>query len=357
MSSTKLGGMEEYLLEIVRVCRDRGYRTVIQYESVPASAPYLAALRTLDAEVAICRTHTGGVSAYRSALRLLLCERPTVIQTHFAPVWVMGLAGLVGPIGGARKVVSMVHNKIDHHQYGRARYGYNRCDHVLAVSKAVAENLIASGVDHRLVETHYMGLPAIPNRNDALGIALRKELSIPADAIVFGSIGFDAAFKGVDVLLAAFRDVYQRLPNAYLLQVGVEESSQLRILATELGIGDRVRWAGVRDSGYRLLNAANIYVQPSRFGEGLPLSIMEAMALELPVIASRVSGNQEAVLDSKTGVLVAADDPQSLSNEMMNMALNRHAWSTVGGAGRARTQSLFNGRTSVRLLVDRYYDL
>src|SRR5688572_28462531 len=109
--------------------------------------------------------------------------------------------------------------------------------------------------------------------------------------MVLANIAFDAAFKGVDLLLEAFQSVRAAKGDVYLIQVGIDPvTSQLPWTAEQLGIDPYVRWVGTRDTGWRLLQAADIYVQPSKFGEGLPLAIMEAMALRLPVVATHVAG-------------------------------------------------------------------
>jgi glycosyltransferase involved in cell wall biosynthesis len=104
-----------------------------------------------------------------------------------------------------------------------------------------------------------------------------------------------------------------------------------------------------------MLNAADFYVQSSRFGEGLPLAIMEAMALRLPVIATMVAGNPEAVVDRRTGLLVPPGDPTLLAGAILDLAGRRSEWRGLGEAGHARFRELFDGHRSVALLVDAFY--
>jgi glycosyltransferase involved in cell wall biosynthesis len=239
-----------------------------------------------------------------------------------------------------------------------ARHAYNRCDHVLAVSEAVHRDLVAAGVKQELVKTHYMGLIGDRVQSAAKRQAVRAELGIPAGAVVIGNIAFDAPFKGVDVLLAALQEVMKHRRDIYLLQVGVDPAvSPLQSAAVDLGIGDSVRWVGIRDSGWQLLNAADFYVQSSRFGEGLPLAIMEAMALRLPVIATMVAGNPEAVVDRRTGMLVRPGDPALLAGAILDLASRRSEWQGLGEAGHARFRELFDGHRSVARLADAFYSI
>jgi glycosyltransferase involved in cell wall biosynthesis len=358
MHSSKYGGLEQFLAEIVRMCRDRGFTSILQYESMPESDNYRSALEELGARVIARETAPRGVKSVVATIELLRSSRAHVVHTHFADSRVIALAGTFGRLAGARRVISTVHFVHGHTGPVPGRHAYNRCDHVLPVSEAVRRDLLTSGVNERLVKTHYMGLigERVPSR--ARGQAIRDELGIPAHALVIGNIAFDAAFKGIDVLLTAVQEVVKHRRDVYLLQVGVDPAvSPLQAVAADLGVGESLRWAGIRDSGWEMLNAADFYVQPSRFGEGLPLAIMEAMALRLPVIATRVAGNEEAVVDGRTGVLVPPGDAALLASAILDLARRRSDWQELGEAGHARFRELFDGHRSVARLVDGFYSI
>jgi glycosyltransferase involved in cell wall biosynthesis len=350
--------MEQFLAELVRTCRDRGFSSLLQYESLPRSDEYLNVLEGLGARVIVRETDPRRVKNMMATVELLRSVRAHIVQTHFAESHVIAMAGTFGRLAGARRVVSMVHNVYGHTAPVLARHAYNRCDHVLAVSEAVHHDLVAGGVKQELVKTHYMGLVGERVQSLAKRQEVRAELGIPADAVVIGNIAFDAPFKGVDVLLAAMQEVLTHRRDVYLLQVGVDPTvSPLQSVAVDLGIGDYLRWGGIRDSGWQMLHAADIYVQPSRFGEGLPLAIMEAMAFRLPVIATMVAGNQEAVVDRETGMLVPPNDPAVLAGAILDLACRRSDWQGLGQAGHARFRELFDGHRSVVRLVDAFYSI
>jgi L-malate glycosyltransferase len=356
MRCTKYGGMEQFLVEIVRTCRERGFSSLLQYESMPKSDEYLNVLNGLGARVIVLETASRRAKNIMATAELLRSSHAHVVHTHFSDSLVLAMAGTIGRLAGARRVVSMVHYDAGHTAPVSARHAYNRCDHVLAVSKAVHRDLVVGGVKQELVKTHYMGLIGERARSPVERQAVRAELGIPAHAVVIGNIAFDAPFKGVDVLLAAMQEVVKHRQDIYLLQVGVDPAvSPLQSAAVDLGIGDSVRWVGIRDSGWEMLNAADFYVQSSRFGEGLPLAIMEAMALRLPVIATMVAGNPEAVVDRRTGLLVPPGDPTLLAGAILDLAGRRSEWRGLGEAGHARFRELFDGHRSVALLVDAFY--
>jgi glycosyltransferase involved in cell wall biosynthesis len=358
MISTKYGSMERYLLETVRQCSSGGYGSVLQYEEEPASKEYLAALKSSGAEVIAVPTAARSARNAIRLARLVVRVRPQVIHSHFLDRQGILAAALVGRAVGTSATICMVHNVEHLTRHSLARHAYNRSDHVLAVSDAVRSDLLNGGVCPEIVRTHYLGLIGVRKGASTERDRLRDDLGIPRSAIVLGNIAFGAAFKGVDLLLEAFQSVTAAQRDVYLMQVGIDPAnSPLPRTAERLGIDPYVRWAGIRDAGWQLLQAADIYVQPSRFGEGLPLAIMEAMALGLPVIATHVAGNAEAVLDGITGLLVVPSDARALAQGLLTAVQTPKYWDAWGNAGRQRYQILFDGRRSVETLLSMYYGI
>jgi len=352
MISTKYGSMERYLLETVRQCSLKGYGSVLQYEAIPASHEYLAALKSAGAEVIAMPTAARSASNAVRLARLVGRVRPYVIHSHFLERHAILVAALAGRVVGTATTIAMVHGVQHLTRRSRARHTYNRCDYVLAVSDAVRSDLLNGDVRPEIVRTHYLGLIDVGEGVSPDRGRLRDDLGIPQSATVLGNIAFGAAFKGVDVLLEAFQNVRAAREDAYLMQVGIDPAeSPLPRTAERLGIDRYVRWAGIRDAGWRLLQAADIYVQP---GEGL-LAIMEAMALRLPVVATHVAGNAEAVVDGITGVLVAPNDVRALAQGLLTAIQSPKCWDAWGNAGRQRYQKLFDGQRSVEALLSRYY--
>jgi glycosyltransferase involved in cell wall biosynthesis len=358
MQSAKYGAMEHYVAETVRSCLRRGYRSVVQYESQPRSPEYLETLRAAQADLIVLETAGRTAQHVRRLWRLIRRVRPVLIQTHFPERYVVAAACLFGRVSGTTRVISMVHNVHGLTPRSLARLAYNRCDLVLAVSEGVRHDLLAGAVRPGLIRTHYLGLFGERHPSPELRARFRQELGIPPEAIVMGNIAFDAPFKGVDLLLDAFQPVAAREPRLHLVQVGIDPAvSSLPAQAGRLGLSARVHWAGIRDRGWEVLNAADFYVQPSRYGEGLPLAIMEAMALDLPVLATRVSGNQEAVVEGETGFLVEPGGVGPLVEGIERMLDQADRWPSLGRAGRSRFRQLFDGAASVERLVEEYYQL
>ena len=108
-----------------------------------------------------------------------------------------------------------------------------------------------------------------------------------------------------------------------------------------LGLSGRVRLAGERRDVPELLAAADVFVLPSA-SEGLPVSVLEAMAAGLPVIASRVGGVPEQVSDGETGLLVEPGDPSDLTAALDRLIADPSLRRRLGAAGRARAEQAFD---------------
>jgi glycosyltransferase involved in cell wall biosynthesis/peptidoglycan/xylan/chitin deacetylase (PgdA/CDA1 family) len=147
--------------------------------------------------------------------------------------------------------------------------------------------------------------------------------------------------KGVDVLLRAFPAVAAALPGAELTLVG--EGSDLepnRALAEELGVAPRVHFAGRVPDAASLMAAADVMVLPSR-REGLPVAVLEALALERPLVATAVGGTPTVVVDGETGWLAPPEDPARLAEIIVAAASNPTEAGRRGAAGRAVVEERF----------------
>lgn len=171
--------------------------------------------------------------------------------------------------------------------------------------------------------------------------AARAALGLGPDALVFGTVARLDPVKALDVLLEAFARVSRAQPAAHLVVIGDgPEAGRLRALARTLGVDARVRFAGLVADASRLLPAIDVYVSASR-REGLPLSLLEAMALGLPIAATRVPGHVDVVAEGVTGILAAQDDPAALAEALgalLAVAARREA---MGEAGRRRVEDRF----------------
>lgn len=148
--------------------------------------------------------------------------------------------------------------------------------------------------------------------------------------------------KDFATLLRAVAIASAHVPELRLQLVGDGgERAALESLARELAIDDRVQFLGERSDVPHWLAQAGCYVSSSRT-EGISLTLLEAMAVGLPVLATRVGGNPEVVQEDETGRLVTAGDPAALANAIVAMWADRELWPGMGQLGRERVERNFN---------------
>jgi glycosyltransferase involved in cell wall biosynthesis len=357
MSSYKYGAIEKYLLHLAASCAGHGFHTVLQYEENPTSSDFCKDLDRLSVSVEIRKTHGDFFRVLLNSLAMVFHYRPQIIHVHFPEGCIKILIPLIARLAGTKKILYTVHNKPPYSKPHISRFIYNLYDILLPVSRAVGRSLELGGVNPKIISPLYLGLFGERHHNQNLRIKMRNDFQIPANAIVLACIAFDDRFKGVDLLLESFATITKSRDDVYLLSIGIDpKKSHLVQYARQLGIKQHLIWAGIVDHGWQVLNAADIYVQPSRDEEGLPLAIMEAMAMHLPIVCTDVSGNIEAVIDQVNG-LVAKNNSHELAEKIAAMLSLKDKWQNLGEAGYQRYLKYFRGEDSIKLLVERFYQL
>lgn len=218
-------------------------------------------------------------------------------------------------------------------------------DAAIAVSRTVAGSIrsrrpavgvIANGVD-------VAGLRAA-----AMSAAeARAALGIPSGVPLVGTVGGLTPKKGHLGSVRAASAVLERVPNARFVFVGLPvDPGPIEAEIAARGLQDRVVLAGYRPEAARLMRAFDVFCLPSRF-EGMPISLLEAMALGVAPVATRVGGTPEVVTDGRDGVLVPPDDPDALASALIELLTDEERRASLG-ARAARTAEDFDIRTMVR---------
>ena len=357
MHSSKYGSLENYFLHLIVRCNTSGYRTLMQYETIPASREYLNELKKLGAEIIIFTTNGNPLKMLINYATFIFKTKPEIVHAHFVNRYTRLIIPVIARIAGSKRILCTVHNNPPYTKRNIARFTYNLYSSILPVSRSVELSLLKGGARSSIISALYLGLFGERNRSMDYRRRFREKFGIPQDSIVLICIAFDAPFKGVDILLEAFRIIYDKYPNVFLLLVGIDpQKSHLPKVAEEMSISDRIRWAGIIDEGWKTLSAADIYVQPSRAEEGLPLAIMEAMNMRIPIVCTNISGNIEAVIDEKNG-LICNPTKRDLAATIEKMILRPSAWVEMGKFSYERFRELFDGEKSIKSLVEEYYGL
>lgn len=192
--------------------------------------------------------------------------------------------------------------------------------------------LIYNGVDPELFEL------AVSYREK-----VRKTLGIKAKEKVVVVIANLISYKGHSDLIKAAGQVIDQLPVAKFLLVGEDRGiqSELEREVSDLGISQSVKFLGQRDNIPSLLVASDLSVLPSH-EEGFSNVILESMAAGLPVVATRVGGNSEAVLDGVSGWLVPPRNPEIMAEKVIDLLKDPDKSKKWGEVGRRRVKDLFS---------------
>jgi glycosyltransferase involved in cell wall biosynthesis len=155
------------------------------------------------------------------------------------------------------------------------------------------------------------------------------------------------AGKGHLVLLRAFRDFVRIVPSARLIVIGDgPERSVIERTVEELGLRSYVLLTGCQNDIPGFLAALDVFTLPS-FDEGIPMTILEAMAAGLPVVATAVGGIPQVVMDGETGILVPPHSSDSIVTALSALYDDRKLASRMGTAGRRRVQERFDSGAMV----------
>ena len=358
MKSSKYGALEKYFIQLSRKCRDRGYKTIIQYEQPPKSKKYLDLLENSKTEVIIFDTQKNSILAILFILKLIINEKPYLITNHFVSDKVRFYTGVLARMAKVPVRISFIRFFMGFKRKSFKRYIYNNYNFNLGVSDAVSNNFIQCGVNSDTVKTHYQGIFKDTIESERTHSSIRKIYSIPEENFVIGCIAFDVHWKGIDLLFNALKNIGDLYQTISLLLIGIDpQKSDLPKLAHRLGIYDKVYWAGIIDDANKILKAVDLYVQPSRYGEGLSLSIMEAMSQKLPVIATKVAGQEEAVVDGINGYIVPPGKIQSLENAILRSFKDPYKMKLMGENSFARYEKFFRGEDSIRILMEKYFKI
>ncbi|MCB9078077.1 MAG: glycosyltransferase [Anaerolineaceae bacterium] len=287
--------------------------------------------------------------AFWRLYRLLRQIQPVILHTWLFHANLPGR--LVGRLAGVPTIICSERTMAMESEW---RYRLNRwtiglVDQVVAVSANVRDFTVSHiGLPAEKVMVIYNGLD-ISSEPVGSRQSARRELDLPAEVCVIGAVSRLDPVKGINVLLRAMVSI----ADGQLVIIGDgPEWDILQKLTSDLGLTARVHWAGYRADVTALLPAFDILVQPS-LHEGLPNTVLEAMAARLPVVATAVGGTPELVEHGRTGLLVPAQDAAALASAINLLKGNTELSRQMGQAGFDRVRQQF----TVEQMAHRYETL
>ncbi len=265
-------------------------------------------------------------------------------------VYAVALAKLTG-------VKSVVHVHVAWSEWysAPARWGVRSADAVFSISQFVTGTIIRTGTPADRIHTILNSVE--PSRWDPRidGSGVRSEFAIPAGGPLLVSVSRLFAQKGQRELLHALALVKREVPDVRLLIVGADAvevhggsfTGELKVLARELGVSDRVLFAGERSDIPQIMAACDVFTLPS-FEEPFGLVFLEAMAMQKPVVSLDNGGTPEVVEHGRSGFLAPAKDVAALAAHIVTLLKDPELRARMGAYGRARVLEYFNTQRMAR---------
>jgi glycosyltransferase involved in cell wall biosynthesis len=234
-----------------------------------------------------------------------LRSRSAVLHAHDGHA--LTLAGVCSRLTRAPLVVT---RRVDFHLRGRGYW--TRADRVIAISQAVADVLISDGVPRHNITVVHSGI-SLDTAHRTVPLGIRDRLGLPQEARVAANVAALVPHKDHATLLNTAKILEHRFPDLHWVLAGQGQlKEQLETQIERLGLGERVHLIGQVDEPERLTADADLFVMSSR-EEGLGTSVLEAMALGIP-IASTSAGGLPELLGRGAGLLVPPRDPAALAD-------------------------------------------
>lgn len=346
--SLHIGGAELLVTDLSRALRDR-FRFV--FACLDGDGPLADQLRG-EGHIVEVLNRKAGVDwrCGRRLARFLAEHNVAAIHAHqYAPFFYSLLAR---GLGQQPPIVFTEHGRQhpDHPRYKRIvcnRLLMRAKDRVIAVGEAVRHALIANeGIPASRVEVLFNGVKLEPYRaaasNQKLRAAMRRELGLSeSDFVVVQVARLNALKDHATAARTIARTTHQAANIRWLIVGDGEQRGALEAAVQSLGVGHVTKLLGTRRDVPRLLAAADACLLSS-ISEGIPLTLIEAMAARLPVVSTDVGGVAEVVVPEVTGLLAPSGDDALLADHLLRMDADRMFASRLGRHGAARAEELFS---------------
>ena len=357
-NSMVMGGMEEHVIQLASGLAERGTRTAVicsPYESIRPMREQLAANGVnVHALPDRGRGPLGALRRFATLVQTLRTYKGCVLHLHFTGYRGGDLVVLAARLAGASKIIRSVHlppvppiTRLD-------RAGISWRDRLLArvicVSRPTRQaHLDELGRDPSKCVVVHNGIDLRRFSPSIVGDGVRGELGLEADSPLVGTVSrLGEERKGVNYFVDMAAEVAHTHPRARFLVVGDGHlRGQLEAQAIELGIDNSIIFTGERKDVARLLAAMDVFVIPSLY-EACQYSLLEAMAMGKPVVATPAGVAPDVVLDHETGLLVPLADSASMARAVRELLDDATLAANVGEQARELMASQF----SVDVMVD-----
>ncbi|RIK73784.1 MAG: hypothetical protein DCC67_17445 [Planctomycetota bacterium] len=342
ITPSHMSGAEMQLVRLTRRMKARGHEMPVL---VKHDSPAISEM--LHHGVEVERARIGGkanlLAVHRIAAAARRHQAELVQSTLSTASW---WCGWMEAFGGPKT--------IGHVQGFTSAAWHRRQSHLLAVSCAVRDDLVAQGIPPQRITVLYNALEAdefLPQRDAA---AVRAEFGADDRTPVVGTFGHLSVKKGYRELFAAMPMVLAAFPDAQFWIFGQGDlKEELEQTARRSGVLKQVRFAGFRRDAAAMMNAIDVMALPSH-REPCALAYIEAALLAKPIVACRAGGAPESIADGETGILVPVGDSQAVGEAILALLENRDVARRMGQAGCERAREMFSWSRFISTLEGAY---
>ncbi|WP_433974162.1 glycosyltransferase family 4 protein [Tunturiibacter lichenicola] len=352
-----LGGGERIVLRLAALLPQYGYRASILTFSAHPESPGLLSPPCPIFVLPLHRTYDlTALKASFELKRFLKEQRIQIVQTFFESSDLWG--GLVAKVTSSAKLIwsrrdmGILRDRKHNVAY---RLMSNVPDRVFAVSEQVRQHCIeVDGIDPSRVLTIYNGLDLSDWNN------ITRPAKRPGEFVIITTVGNIRRVKGHDIFIRSAAEVLSQFPDTSFSIAGEvlepDYFAELQALVGELNLSGRFHFSGGITNLREHLAAADIFVLPSR-SEGFSNAIVEAMAASLPVVATDVGGNAEAVQNGVNGIVVPSEDVAALSAAILHLLSDPSQAAQMGLAGKRIASERFTTDAMMKLITSVYSSL
>jgi glycosyltransferase involved in cell wall biosynthesis len=339
------GGPDKTILKSPRFLWSAGYDTLCAYMHPPGDAGFEQLRRKAEAwQAPLLAVPDRGPWDWRVPTELLNVCRRERVQFWHGHDYKSNALGLLLRRFWPMRLVTTVHGWVKHTRrtplyYRLDRLCLPRYEAVICVSDDLRDSCLACGVPPERCVVIENGIDTDENVRRRTTAEAKKLLGLPPGRLLVGAVGRLSAEKGFDLLIRAADRLLSRGVDLELWIVGEgDEQASLQALLGELGRADRVRLLGYRADPGEVYQAMDVLALSS-LREGLPNVLLEALALEVPVVATRVGGVPRLIRDGENGLLVDPGTVEGLESQLDRVLADADLRARLTRAGRRTVEA------------------
>jgi glycosyltransferase involved in cell wall biosynthesis len=350
------GGIEQLVLEMGRARLSEEMAVC----SLSEVGPLAKQFATRGVRVVTCAYHSPRLHRFVLSLAKLIRRlKPDVVHSHVGSftLWVAAASRLAG----VKRIVSTYHSTYVYQPAWRHQIYLTVAAGLVGAQIGVSQSVcrwFADRYNLKNMQCIYNGIAMPPNTNEEARARARKALGIPLDVFVVGTVGNFTAAKDYPTFFNVAHDVIRSAARPVIVLVigGGAENTDAGQRIARLQLGSSVRLLGTRSDVAALLPAMDVFLSTST-REGFALSIIEAQAAGLPVVASRIGPNQEAVEEGHGGMLVTPGAVKEYAASVRHLMRDPQRARVIGSAGRERVLQAFSIEKTIALYREVYNGL